>query len=249
MSIARSFGYHVMILSKNLIALSLACAALPSVVFASNDPVLGRLGQATATAPIYASKSTSSRVFYRVKSYEYLIVRAAAGNWTPVVMENGRLGYIRTDKVAVLPYNVTQSRAMTNRGSTPSRSGGSGTARAQIAQYALNYTGTPYKWGGNDLNKGIDCSAFVQQLFGKIGVSLPRTAAQQAYVGQKIERLEDLQSGDRLCFWDKKRNKIGHTGIYMGNGYFVHSSVNNKGVATDDLRNEKWRNMLVAARR
>jgi cell wall-associated NlpC family hydrolase len=104
------------------------------------------------------------------------------------------------------------------------------------------------------LTNGIDCSGFVQQLFGKIGVDLPRTAAEQAKVGKKIERLEDLQPGDRLYFWDKKRGKIGHTGIFLGffkdgGAYFIHSSTNNKGVDTDDLRSKKWLNMLVAARR
>lgn len=227
-------------------------AALPHVGMAANDKVLGRLGQALRDTPIYSSRSTSSRVFYRVKAYEYLIVRTPVGSWTPVVMENGRLGYIQNSRVAILPYNVTAARAMTNRGTGSSVSrggGGGGDARAQIAQYALTYTGTPYRWGGNDLRRGIDCSAFVQQLFGKIGVELPRTAAQQALVGQRIDRLEDLQPGDRLYFWDRRRGKIGHTGIYMGNGHFVHSSVNNRGVATDDLRNPRWRNTLVAARR
>ncbi len=243
-------------LVKSSLRVTTLVLALAPVLALASDPVLGRLGQALDSTPIYSRASSNSRVYYRVKSYEYLIVRTAANGstYTPVVMENKQLGYIRTNKVAVLPYNVTASRTFTNRGgNTTSRSGSataaSSDAKAGIAQYALKYTGTPYKWGGNNLNSGIDCSAFVQQLFGKIGVNLPRTAAEQARVGQKIERLEDLQPGDRLYFWDKKRGKIGHTGIYMGNGYFVHSSVNNRGVATDDLRNEKWRNMLVAARR
>lgn len=228
-------------------------ATAPMLGSASNDPVLGRLGQALRESSIHTSASTRGRVLYRVKAYEYLIVRESRNGWTPVVMENGRLGYIQTNRVAVLPYNVTASRTFTNRGTgqQPSRSGSSSAsqARAQIAQYALNYEGTPYRWGGNDMRRGIDCSAFVQQLFGRIGVELPRTAAQQALVGKRIERLEDLEPGDRLYFWDRRRGRVGHTGIYLGNGFFVHSSVNNRGVATDDLREPRWRNTLVAARR
>ena len=79
-------------------------------------------------------------------------------------------------------------------------------------------------------------------------MKLPRTAAEQALVGQPVCRLEDLQSGDRLYFWEKKRSKIGHTGLYLGNGYFVHSSSGNHGVATDYLT-PRWRAILVAARR
>ena len=250
-----------MTLSVNSIVrfVAISMATLPAFTHAE-DKVLGRLGQALEPTPIYSRASSNSRVYHRAKAYEYLIVRTtASGSYTPVVMENGRLGYIRTAKVAVLPYNVTSAAtvpassrptgsATSRSGSTPTYSS-NGDAKAQIAQYGLRYTGTPYKWGGNNLESGIDCSGFVQQLFGKIGEKLPRTAAEQAKVGLKIERLEDLQAGDRLYFCDSKRGKIGHTGLYLGNGYFVHSSVNNRGVATDDLRNAKWRNMLVAARR
>lgn len=235
---------------------ALSLATMPAFVYAE-DKVLGRLGQALDATPIYSRATSNSRVYHRTKQYEYLIVRSSTGTYTPVVMENGRLGYIRTSKLAVLPYNVTSAATVPTSGRTTgssvSRSGSSvssgSNAKAQIAQYGLRYTGTPYVWGGNSLNNGIDCSGFVQQLFGKIGEKLPRTAAEQAKVGLKIERLEDLQAGDRLYFWDRKRGKIGHTGLYLGNGFFVHSSVNNHGVATDDLRNPKWRNMLVAARR
>lgn len=64
-----------------------------------------------------------------------------------------------------------------------------------------------------------------------------------------ITKLEDLQKGDRLYFWSKSRNKIGHTGVYLGNGYFVHSSSGKGKVTTDYLATPKWLNILVAARR
>jgi len=68
-------------------------------------------------------------------------------------------------------------------------------------------------------------------------------------VGTPVTRLEDLQPGDRLYFWDAKRGMIGHTGIYLGGGYFVHSSRGHGGVNTDYLGQKKWLNILVAARR
>lgn len=230
--------------------LFVALALLPTLATTAPQPgatasgaVLGRLGQALKASSIYSSQSTRARVFYRVKQYEYLIVRPSrSSSWIAVVMENGRLGYIPSSRVATLPYNVTSDRV------APQQAKGSST-KAAIAQYGLRYTGTRYVWGGNSLTGGIDCSGFVQQLFGKIGIDLPRTAAEQARVGKPIERLEDLKPGDRLYFWDRRRGKIGHTGLYLGNGYFVHSSSNNRGVDTDDLRNPRWRNILVSARR
>ncbi len=213
----------------------------------SKAVVLGQYAQSLKSSSIYSRPATTSRVYYRVKAYEYLIARKVSHRgWVGVVMENGHVGYIQSSRVALLPYNVTANQV--SAPATTSRSGAGG-AKASIARYGLQYTGTPYRWGGNDLRNGIDCSAFVQQLFGKIGIDLPRTAAQQALVGKPISRVEDLLPGDRLYFWDRKRGKIGHTGLYLGNGYFVHSSSNNRGVATDDLRNEKWRKILVAARR
>lgn len=214
----------------------------------ANKVVLGRLGQALEPAKIHASMNTRSRVFYRVPAYRYLVVRAARyPQWTQVLLSNGQLGYIQTDAVATLPYEVSMPQRQ-----APGRQGAAGLSsrtRSAMAGYALNYIGTPYKWGGNDELRGIDCSAFVKEMYGRIGVNLPRTAAQQALVGTPVQRLEDLQPGDRLYFWEHKRNKVGHTGIYLGNGFFVHSSSGRRGVATDDLRKGPWLKLLVAARR
>jgi cell wall-associated NlpC family hydrolase len=211
----------------------------------NGQAVLGTLGQALETTPIFATANTKGRVYYRVKAYEHIVILPHNERWHKVLMSNGIYAFIPADKVAQLPFEVLGNRPSQRGGSTvASRSGNA----AGLAQYATRYTGTPYVWGGNDMNNGIDCSGFVKQLFGKIGVSLPRTAAEQALVGKPITRLEDLRPGDRLYFWEAKRNKIGHTGIYLGNGYFVHSSRGRGGVGTDALT-ERWLKILVAARR
>lgn len=220
--------------------------AASAVAMASQTSApLGKLGQTLEPANIYSRASTRSRVYYSAKPYEYIIIRPAkSSDWLSVVMSNGVLGYVKLDKVARLPYDVT--RESVQQPSAPASSGA--LSKSTIGNYGLKYTGTPYVWGGNDLKDGIDCSGFVKQLFGKIGINLPRTASEQALVGAPVSRYEDLQSGDRLYFWENKRGKIGHTGIYLGNGYFVHSSRGHNGVATDFLT-EKWRKILVAARR
>lgn len=235
---------------------ALSAAILAAVTFAterqSERVVIGKLGQAVKEVKI-TSKPGSGRRYYTVKPYEYLVLRTGPTGFFRVLLQNGQLGYVASTSIARLPYDVTQSvkpkrgvptQALAFNG--PAQ--GSASARSQAAYAGLNYRGTPYKWGGNDPMNGIDCSAFVKYLYGRIGLNLPRTAAEQALVGQKITRLEDLKPGDRLYFWSSKRNMIGHTGLYLGNGYFVHSSVNNKGVATDYLT-QKWLNILVSARR
>lgn len=214
----------------------------------ANNRVLGHLGQTIERAPIRANMSSTARVFYTAERFEYLIVNDTRfEQWYSVLLENGRLGFVRSDQVARLPYKVTASAqaALSARGTPPNK--------AALLQQSFEYIGTPYQWGGNSLTRGVDCSGFVQQLWGRIGVQLPRTAAQQALVGKPVARLEDLRPGDRLYFWEERRNKIGHTGIFLGffqdgGAYFIHSS-RGRGVDTDDLREPRWLNTLVAARR
>jgi cell wall-associated NlpC family hydrolase len=221
-------------LKASLLAL-VTCAASLS---AAEEITLGNYGQTLEQTSIYKSASTKAGKFYRAKQYQYLVVRAHNEKWTKVLMANNLWGYILTSKVAILPeqYKVQATR-VTDLSS-----------RAKAAWKGTTFKGTPYVWGGNDINRGIDCSAFVKTLYGEIGISLPRTAAEQAKVGMPIRRLEDLRAGDRLYFWEKKRNTIGHTGMYLGNGYFVHSSRGHDGVNTDRLT-DKWQRILVAARR
>jgi cell wall-associated NlpC family hydrolase len=225
--------------------LLLLAVVLSAPAFASTK-VLGKLGQALNASSIYAGSSTRTRAYYKVKPYEYLVVRQTRkAGWVAVLLQNGSYGYMQASKVAVLPYEVTAKAPaqQASRGSAPSAS------RSALANYSLNYLGTPYKWGGTDMNNGVDCSAFMKGLFGKIGMKLPRTAAEQVRVGQAIHRLEDLQPGDRLYFWSSKRNKIGHTGIYLGRGYFVHASSGSGKVTTSYLGGKYWLQTLVAARR
>ncbi len=225
-----------------------------SALSSAAGPLLGKMGQATAALSIYASPTTRSRVFYKAKAYEYLIVRTKTtkAGWVRILMANGVDAYAKKEKVAVLPYDIRAKEApaatsrYASRSSAPASRGGAGST---VVNSALGYRGTPYVWGGNSLTQGVDCSGFVKQLYGQVGVSLPRTAAEQALVGQAITRLEDLRAGDRLYFWERKRGIIGHTGIYMGNGYFVHSSRGKRGVATDYLGKPNWLRILVAARR
>ncbi|MCH8978966.1 MAG: C40 family peptidase [Armatimonadetes bacterium] len=231
-------------LSPPLLAFVLALA--PAALFAQEQEkvVLGKLGQAIEATKLYKSASTKSHVYYRLKQYEYIVINSYKDDsWLLVLLENGDQGFVLSDKVARLPYNVTMPKA-----------NGTASDVQKALEYSFNYVGTPYKWGGNDITKGIDCSAFVKDVFAQIGVKLPRTAAEQYKVGKPVTNIEELKPGDRLYFWDKKRGLIGHTGIFVGfredgGAYFIHSSANNKGVATDDLRNQKWRKLLVAARR
>ena len=219
----------------------LALVVLSAAAGAHAQYVVGQVSETLRPTRVYASPSTHCRSYYRVGAYQRLVTNPGPNGFVRVLLQNGAYGYMPESGTVQLPYKAVskQAEALPN----PSRSG------EMIANYGLRFSGTRYKFGGTDVNTGIDCSAFVQKLFGDVaGIKLPRTAAEQEMVGAPVTRLENLQPGDRLYFWDKSRGKIGHTGVYIGGGRFVHSSHGNGGVATNALT-ASWLRILVAARR
>jgi cell wall-associated NlpC family hydrolase len=86
-----------------------------------------------------------------------------------------------------------------------------------VVGIAMQYLGTPYRWGGSSPSTGFDCSGFVMYVFSRVGVSLPRTVSTQYAVGVPVSRSE-LQPGDIVFF-----NNLGHDGIYIGGNQFIHS--------------------------
>jgi soluble lytic murein transglycosylase-like protein len=98
---------------------------------------------------------------------------------------------------------------------------GSGTGSAVVAD-AEKYLGVPYRWGGTDPSTGLDCSGLTQRVYADMGISLPRTAAQQASAGRPVASLADAQPGD-LVFFDYSSSRAGvdHVGIYIGNGQMI----------------------------
>lgn len=92
-----------------------------------------------------------------------------------------------------------------------------------IAQYALQFDGYRYNYGGQDPSTGFDCSGFVYYVFKQFGYRLNRVAADQALNGTEIREQEELLPGDIICFSWITNNYINHVGIYIGDGKFIHA--------------------------
>ena len=108
-------------------------------------------------------------------------------------------------------------------GSGISVSGDSSTGVA-IANYALQFVGNPYVYGGTSLTNGADCSGFTMSVFAHFGISLPHSSAGQRSVGRAVSYSE-AQAGDLICY-------DGHVAIYLGGGRIVHASTEKTGIKT-----------------
>jgi hypothetical protein len=130
-------------------------------------------------------------------------------------------------------------------------SGSSSAAAKRVLATADDYVGVPYRYGGTSPSTGFDCSGFVQYVFAKYGVDLPRTARQQAQVGQALAPdWRAVSAGDLVMF--EEHGRIGHVAIYAGHNRIIHSTSSGGGVRYDDLgtqRGEWFMDHLVAARR
>lgn len=212
---------------------------------------IGRVGLvAVPLASINQYKSHSSRLYARVKAETPLAVVREEGQWLGVLMVNGATGWIPASSVKLIGYDLVAKKPDTNRSTVLSR--GTPTSRnaygdSDIIRTAMQYAGVPYVYGGTSPSTGMDCSAFLRSVFAQYGVNLPRTAREQAQVGESVP-FDQLQPGDRLYFACKNPYPD-HCGVYAGGGYFVHCSSRKRGVAVDSLSDAFFARSLVAARR
>ena len=128
-----------------------------------------------------------------------------------------------------------ESEAVSGTAAPPSRYGG-------VVGIAMQYLGTPYVWGGASPG-GFDCSGFAMYVYAQVGVSLPHNAAMQYGMGVPVSR-SDLQAGDLVFF-----NGLGHMGIYIGGGQFIHAPHTGDVVKISDMSSGYYAYSFVGARR
>ena len=114
------------------------------------------------------------------------------------------------------------------------------------ARTAERFVGIPYKWGGNTVVEGLDCSAFVKAVYYLCGINIPRTSAEQFKAGKMIPET-DLADGDLVFFGHD--NQVSHVGIYVGNGKFVHAPQRNDDIKVAELQRPGFSKRFLGARR
>ena len=107
-----------------------------------------------------------------------------------------------------------------------------------VADYACQFEGNPYVWGGTSLTNGADCSGFVMSVYKNFGVNLPHSSAADRNVGAAVDGIANAQPGDIICY-------SGHVAIYIGNGQIVHASTEKTGII---ISNATYRSILSVRR-
>jgi hypothetical protein len=182
---------------------------------------------------IYRAPSLSSKVLYTCGKGTALGLVKQTTRFYAVRMIDNSLGFVEKTRVELHDQLVRSDPRVAE-------------ASQRIVQFAFEYMGVPYVWGGNT-RKGIDCSGFVKAVFARLGINLPRTAREQILVGREV-RWGELAPGDRLYF-STGGTYVDHTGIYIGGGRFIHASGAHGAVVVSAVSEPKYYRTLVGARR
>lgn len=169
----------------------------------------------TDSLKVRAEANTDSEVITLVPRGEELEVSAVEGDWVKVFLDDDEV-YVSGEYVEVsaeLGTAITMSELLYGQGISD--------VRVDICQYAKEFLGNPYVWGGTSLTKGADCSGFVLSVFKKYGVTLPHSFRAQANCGTTI-KVSEAKPGD-LIFYGKGKT-INHVAIYIGGGQVIHAS-------------------------
>lgn len=176
----------------------------------------------TQTLKVRGEPNTDSIVITLIPQEEELeVVEVMDNGWIKFLLDDEE-AYVSGDYVDVeerLEKAVTLTELMYGQGVSD--------VRVDLVQYAKQFVGNPYVWGGTSLTNGTDCSGFTMSIYKKYGVSLPHHAASQAQMGTKVD-FGSAQPGD-LVFY-AKNGSINHVAIYIGNGQVIHASSPKTGI-------------------
>jgi Cell wall-associated hydrolases (invasion-associated proteins) len=175
----------------------------------------------TTTLKVREQPNTECEVITMVPRGEELDVVEIMDDWVKIMIDDEE-NYVSAEYVIIeekLASAITMTELLYGQGVS--------NIRVDLCQFAKQYVGNPYVWGGTSLTKGADCSGFVLSVFKNFGISLPRTSGSQSNAGTKIS-MSEAKPGDLIFY--AKGGRINHVAIYIGNGQVVHASSPKTGI-------------------
>ena len=158
--------------------------------------------------------SSSAAVVGSYKKGTKVTCYGTSGSWTKVKY-NGATRYVSTSYLS------------SKKPSTSISTSSSSATGSSVAQYALQFVGNPYKWGGTSLTNGADCSGFTMSVYAHFGYSLPHSSTSQRSSGTAVS-WSNKKAGDLICY--EVQNGSGHVGIYIGDNQVVHAGSESTGI-------------------
>lgn len=215
----------------------LATAVAPSVV--EGYTLLGVVTAESGFINIREEMSTESKIVGKIRKNGICEVVSIEDGWYEI--ESAEIkGYISNEYLLTGPEANEKAEALMAEGKELETAltlmeyrYGKGVTDIQmeICEYARQFVGNPYKWGGTSLTKGADCSGFTMSVFKNYGVSLPHSSRAQANCGTRID-LSEIQPGDLVFYGGKS---IHHVAMYIGNGQIVHAQSANTGIVVSSM--------------
>ena len=175
----------------------------------------------TTTLYVREQPNTDCAIVTSMPMGEQLEVLETLDGWVKVNIDVDE-GYVSSDYVQIateLPKAMTMTEVRYGQGVSD--------VRVSLVQYATQFVGNPYVWGGTSLTRGADCSGFVLSVYANYGISLPHSSRAQANCGAKISASE-AKPGD--LFFYGNGSGINHVAIYIGGGQVVHASSPRTGI-------------------
>lgn len=212
----------------------------------------------------YISASTSANIRETASTSATIINTLTRNTGVTIIGEEGDFykiqyqditGYIAKSLISDKPVEVTSRGTIDRQGAENSKQtneateiSANATEGQKVVDFAKQYLGYSYVYGGTTPTGGFDCTGFTYYVYNACGHSLSRSCSVQSTTGTAVSK-ENLQAGDLLLFNNGTNGSIGHVGIYMGDGMFIHAVNARRGVDTDTIDSGYYYTYYYSARR
>ena len=237
----------------------------PTVDTSNSGTVTENAGQVVAASVAVSDQNKSAYATVNAKALNMII--STTKDWVEVSDDNGTKGFVSAQyidfKNGTKPANKTENATSSIKNTASGTSSTTSSSKlsnkrtyngktidvGELIEYSKQFIGTPYVYGGTDLENGVDCSGFVMSVYKNFGVQLNRVSRDMYLQGTAVQRA-DLEPGDLLFFNTGGNSAISHVGMYIGNDEYIHSTNGaGDGVVISSMNDGYVKRTYVGARR